>query len=67
MAATKIVLNLVAVPCKIESENTLLRHEDQPPRQAGSAFVDVFPKFADGNARVRVRIAESVLHESQRG
>ncbi len=56
MAATKIVLNLVVVPCKIESENPLLRYEDQPPRQTGSAFVYVFPEFTAGNARVRVRI-----------
>ena len=67
MATPKIVLNLVVVPGKIEGENTLLRHENQSPSQTGSAFVKPLPKFSDGNSRVRMRIAEAVLHEYQSG
>ena len=67
MAAAKIALDLVVVPGKIEGQNTLMRHEDQSPSQTGPAFVNSLPKFADGNSRVRVRIVESVLHESQSG
>ena len=67
IAATKIVLNLVVVTGKIERENTLLRHENQSPSQTGPAFADSLAKFADGNPRVRVRIAEAVLREPQSG
>lgn len=67
MAATKVLLNLVMVPGKIEGEKTLLRHEDQSPIQTGSAFVNASAKFADGNSRVSVWIPKAVLHQSQSG
>ncbi len=61
------MLNLVMIPGEVESENSFLRHEDQSPLQAGPAFVNRATQLSDGNSRVRMRVSESVLNESQRG
>ena len=63
--ATKIILDLVMAPGKIERENPFLRHEDQSPIQAGPAFINRATQFADGNSRMHMRVPESVLDGSQ--
>ena len=61
--SAQIVQDLVMVAREVESKNALLRLEDQPPSQAGPAFVEALSQLSDGKPDVQMGISETVPHE----
>ena len=65
--AAQIILHVVVIARKIKGEHPLLGIKYQPPGQVGAAFKQVFAQFANGNARVGMRIPKASLHLCERG
>jgi len=47
MFAAQIILHLIMIACKIESQNSLLREKNQPPLQIRPALESVRRNFSD--------------------
>ena len=59
--------NVVVVACKEKFEGIPVLPEQQTHFQSGAALENIFPQPPDGNAAVRVRMAEAVRNHPQRG
>jgi hypothetical protein len=62
-AAPKVCLHFIVVAREIESQHTLLRLENEPPRQPRAAFIEMFPQFPDSESRMCVRPGKAFEHE----